>query len=426
MSDTLGIAPFDMILCLNDATDMVSPAVAGHQLRVAYIASRLAAELGLSQDAQNDVLTAGALHDIGALSLKEKLGTLQFDGRDLHRHADAGFHLLVKFGPFAKAASFVRFHHTYWGNRAGVRRGAEAVPMEAHLLHLADRVDVLLSREKEILGQIRPVCATIREHSGEMFVPEQVDALMKLAQRESFWLDIASPWLQPILAQRANFPSIALNLDTLMSLTNMFRQMIDFRSRYTATHSGGVAGAAEALAGFLGFSQEDCQRMRIAGYLHDLGKLSIPSEILEKPGPLSLEEMNLVRHHTYYGFRALQRVKCLDTVNAWASFHHERPDGQGYPFHLAGSELSQGSRIMAVADTFSALTEDRPYRSGIGGGRARQLLQRMADSSALDGTVVAAFTEHAEAIDVARALAFTASRKEYEDFAGAQGRPAGQ
>jgi putative nucleotidyltransferase with HDIG domain len=259
-----------------------------------------------------------------------------------------------------------------------------------------------------------------------MFVPEHVEALMRLAPRESFWLDIVSPWLRDLLAPRTKFANIRPSAEKLLSLADMFRQMIDFRSRYTATHSAGVAAAAETLATLMGFSPEDCQTMRIAGYLHDLGKLSIPSEILEKPAALSLVETNLMRHHAYYGYRALQRVPYLDTVNAWASFHHERLDGQGYPFHLKADQLPPGSRIMAVADTFAALTEDRAYRRGMPPTAAREILGRMAASSGLDGAVVAVLGEHAEVIDAARARAFAAGQKEYEDFWAGQRGPARQ
>ncbi len=405
-----------MILCVTDCVDMVSPAVAGHQLRTAYIAARLAAELGLSRNSQDELIVAGALHDVGALSLKEKLAVMTFDRTDLHAHAEVGWRLMGKFAPFARAASFVRFHHTFWRDASRATNSDEAVPLEASILHLADRVDVLLNRRKEVLGQAKSICEKIREQSGEMFAPDHVAALMKLAEKESFWLDAVSPWLHRLIVQGAGFADIQPSQENLLGLADMFRQMIDFRSRFTATHSSGVAAAAETLAGHLNFSSEDCRAMRIAGFLHDLGKLSIPSEILEKKAALTAEETNQMRHHTYYGFRALQRVRYLDTINAWGSFHHERLDGKGYPFHLTAAQLPMGSRIMAVADIFGALTEDRPYRPAMGVERAGRVLERMAEGPALDATIIDTLKQHAEAIGDARSAAQVASLREYDMF----------
>ncbi len=137
-----------------------------------------------------------------------------------------------------------------------------------------------------------------------------------------------------------------------------------------------------------GFSKEELRLMRIAGHLHDLGKLAIPSEILEKTGKLSEDEWDTMRAHSYFGFRTLQKIPILETVNIWGSLHHEKIDGSGYPFHLKGDDLPLGSRIMAVADVFSALTEDRPYRRGMQLPKAMEIIIEMAKDKALDANIV--------------------------------------
>jgi len=161
--------------------------------------------------------------------------------------------------------------------------------------------------------------------------------------------------------------------------------------------------------------------MKVAGHLHDLGKLAVPAEILEKPAKLTEEEFDIIKSHTFYTYSILETISDLDVINAWASFHHERLDGKGYPFRHKGEDLSLGSRIMAVADVFTAITEDRPYRKGMTSDRALQVLQQMAANSALDSGIVSLLTLHYNEIDSMRIDAQTAAMEEYQQFRLPQG-----
>jgi len=105
--------------------------------------------------------------------------------------------------------------------------------------------------------------------------------------------------------------------------------------------------------------------MEVAGNLHDLGKMVIPNSILNKPDKLNKEETAIMRQHTYFTYTVLNSIGGISQIAEWAAFHHERLDGSGYPFHLGADKLGIGSRIMAVADVFTAISEDRPYRKGM-------------------------------------------------------------
>jgi len=407
---------FDLITSLSTAMDLVSSAVVNHHKQVAYIAFSIGAELGLPTEQQNELVLAGALHDIGALSLKDRMDTLQFEVENPHQHAESGYLLLKMFEPLSSAAALVRFHHVPWNERGGSEFKGKQVPLGSHLLHLADRAAVLVNKQQEVLGQVKRVCERLLEHSGKMFMPEQVDAFMSLASREYFWLDIVSPSIGSILSNRARLATIELDMKGLLSLAKLFSQIIDFRSRFTATHSSGVAASAESLARLAGFSERECGMMRIAGYLHDLGKLAVPAEILEKPAKLTKDESDVIRSHTFYTYRSLEPISDLEVINAWASFHHERLDGKGYPFHHKGEDLSLGSRIMAVADVFTAITEDRPYRKGMTSDRALLLLQQMADNSALDCSIISQLRLHFDEVNSFRKAAQAAAVEEYQQF----------
>ena len=396
------ISLFDIVICFSDAVDLVSPVLANHHKQVAYIAFNIAKEMDLPEEEQNELALAGAMHDIGGLSLnvRERLNFMR-EIEDPHQHSATGYMLLKAFKPFSNLAPIVRYHHMPWNEGRGSEFNGKEVPMESHVLHLADRVAVLVNKEQEVLGQVKKICEAVKENSGKKFRPDLVDVFMALAQKEYFWLDVASSSVGSTLSGMLSKPTIQLDSDGLHNLAKLFAHVIDFRSKFTATHSLGVAASAELIAKFAGFSERECLMIKVAGYLHDLGKLAVPKEILEKPAKLTNDELNMMRHHPFHTYRILERLGELDTINAWGSFHHERLNGNGYPFHHKGHDLPIGSRIMAVADVFTAITEDRPYRKGMHSDKALQVMQDMATHSALDPDIVSLLGQHFDEMKIA-------------------------
>lgn len=188
------------------------------------------------------------------------------------------------------------------------------MPLESHLLHLADRIAVLIKPEIEILDQVETIYSQINENSPRMFVPELVEAFNNLAFKEYFWFDIVSSYINSILSSKFSSDVIELTCDDLLELSETFCQIIDFRSRFTAAHSTGVALVAEKLAELSGYSALECKQMKTAGYFHDLGKLMVPVEILEKPSKLTMKEYNIIRPHTFYTYRTLEEIKIFFNI----------------------------------------------------------------------------------------------------------------
>jgi HD-GYP domain-containing protein (c-di-GMP phosphodiesterase class II) len=138
--------------------------------------------------------------------------------------------------------------------------------------------------------------------------------------------------------------------------------------------------------------------VRLAGSLHDLGKLAIPEEILRKPGPLSDSERLVLRRHAQIGFRMLRSLG-VEPVSTWVLHHHERWDGRGYPHGLGGEDIPLGSRILFVADAYDAMTSDRVYQSHLGHEDAVAELERCAGSQ-FDPQVVAVFVKGVKPAEV--------------------------
>lgn len=386
---------FDVVLCVSRALDLLSPVLSDHHQRTAYVAACIAEELQLDAEQKRDIVVAGALHDAGAVSMSSRLALLQSAlpghecdcGEDVHRHGLDGYRLLHEFEPFANAARAIRFHHVDWEGGRGAEFDGEPVPLASHILRVADNVAILPRRGDNILAQARHIRALIRAHAGTRYREDLVAAFEQAAQRESFWLDLVSPYKEEILRPYFGTHRVALASDALYELARLLGRIIDYRSPFTVLHSANVAAAAQRIGELAGMPPSQVRILGLAGQLHDLGKLAVPPEILDKPAGLSVQEELIVRQHPYHTYRILSMVPGLEEVALYGALHHERIDGSGYPYRMRGMPF--GSRVVAVADVFAALTEDRPYRAGMSWEQSVGILDGMAARGVLDGEVVA-------------------------------------
>lgn len=392
-----------LILSLSQALDHVDPDVASHQHRVAYIAVAMARQMPELRSQILDVFYASALHDIGLITPENRVRALAHgDLEGLDWHGAVGCELLRPIPMFARAARIIRHHHVEWQDGRGAEVDGDAVPLACHVLALADRVERAIDREQPVVEQAEPIRQLVDRCSGRIHHPDAVAALQAVSAPEAFWLDVLSPRLYSVLLRMVDWPVLTVDADAIQRIAEIFARIVDAMSRWTATHTAGVAATAVALAKALHFPEREQRAMRAAGYLHDLGKLAIPTAVLDKPGKLDAREWAAMRSHTYHTFRILDTIDGLGQINEWASFHHERLDGKGYPFRHDARHLTLGSRILAVADVFSALAEDRPYRAGMSQSEALAILDKMVASGALDGDVVAAARREADAINASR------------------------
>ncbi len=407
---------YKLLVSLSEAMDLVSRPLVNHHKQVSYIAYSLGETIGLDEDSLRELAIAGALHDIGGLSLASRLETLDFEMDYPARHSILGAVLLAMFKPFERIAELVRYHHVYWQNGAGEEHHGAPVPRLAHILHLADRIAVLINQEGEILTQTAAVVRQIKKNTGRMFMPELVEAFQDLSVKESFWFDIASPAACRLFDEHFFFGATDLSEQGLEDLARLFCQVIDFRSRFTATHSTGVAAVATTLATKAGMDAADCNRMRLAGLLHDIGKLVVPQEILEKTKPLTRADIIFIKRHPYFSRRILGSTAGFETVSAWAALHHERLDGSGYPFHVQETDLPAGAKILAVGDTFTALTEVRPYRTSLSSRGTLQILESMAAHKKLDPQIVSLASDHIDELNAVRETAQSTAFDQHKRF----------
>jgi putative nucleotidyltransferase with HDIG domain len=208
-------------------------------------------------------------------------------------------------------------------------------------------------------GGAAAACDIARARRGTWFDPELVDAVADLERDMTFWASLKHPDVQAVepadRVQRAD----AARLDRI---AEAFASIVDAKSPFTARHSAGVANIAAATAATMGLDERTQQLVRRAGLLHDVGKLGISNQILDKPGRLTDGEWRAVRHHPRLSLIILRRVPALADVAHLAAMHHERLDGSGYPYGLVEDDVSLPARILQVADVADALSAERPYR----------------------------------------------------------------
>ncbi len=179
------------------------------------------------------------------------------------------------------------------------------------------------------------------------------------------------------------------------TFTGIIRSLVnalDARDMSTASHSSRVAENAVAIATAMRVSEEVLHQVRVAEFLHDVGKIGIPDGILMKPGPLTPEERAIIQRHAVFGYEILAPVPMTEGIKLAVRHNHERWDGRGYPDGLAGEQIPVAARIIFVADTLEAMTTDRPYRAAMSSQAALEEIKRCAGSQ-FDPRVVDAFVQ---------------------------------
>jgi len=403
----------NFLLSLSDAMDIASPSIALHQMRTAFIAWKLASGAGLPVDKIEKIYMAALLHDIGALSLEEKErihAGFEYINPDIHCILGE---ILFKLSPLLKpSAKIVRHHHTSWQDWNATIDSPEV--MESQILLLADEIERAISRKEYILHQVDKLNAKVISLASSNVHPDIADIFMQISHYEDFWLDLTSPRLYSMLLHYGPFRLVEIEQKNIFSIASVFRHVIDFKSRFTATHSTGVAECSVLISRYFGLTTFEITQMEIAGYFHDLGKLAVPNSILEKPGKLTIEEFQIIKQHTYFTYTVLNTMGGLDLIAEWAAFHHEKLDGSGYPFHITADKINTGARIMAVSDIFVALSEDRPYRCRMKRKQIEDILVLNTVKKALDKNIVNLLLENFEDISVKVKLKQQASKELFE------------
>ena len=367
-----------------------------HGHRVAYIAYRCAQRLGWSEERAQTVFSLGLIHDCGVSDTAEGAQLLEkFVPRSTENHCVRGYQLLKACRHLSDLATPILYHHTWWQELAELDVVSEQDKQYAALIFLSDRLDYLHSKNAlDAFGNITDVgkqriLRELETNAGSMFEPEQVHHMAELVVCDDFWFSMEARYIESLSNNFLHMPCFAseIGLEGSIEVAELFAQIVDAKSSFTYQHSQHVAQLTEFLARKLGYSEKTSRTLYLAGLIHDIGKLKTPSSILHKPSALTDEEYACIKRHATDSRHALQSMFTNSKVIQWASNHHERLDGTGYPLGLTAESLDGPSRLVAVADVFQALTQSRPYRAGLPLDNAISIIGDLVENGKLDQQV---------------------------------------
>lgn len=388
----------EAIFSLSNALDLVGVQEIHHGKRVAFMAAECGKELGWDERRLDNLFQAAIIHDCGVSKTEIHAKLVQFAWENEMEHCKIGSQLLKKTPPLAYLADYIYYHHTHWSELESLPLPLE-VKISANCIYLADRVDVLslayLAENDNILLNADKIRNKIAAKSGDFFHPELVATFMEVSRSHAFWLSLERDHISGYVASWIGHDTTKeIDFEDLKAIAQIFSHIVDAKSSFTKEHSEGVASLARYLGELFGLSEHTCDMLEMAGLLHDLGKLRVPDQLLEKTSTLTREEFLIVQRHSFDTFDIIKNIKGFEEIAHWAAQHHERIDGSGYPYCNAEKKLSLEARIIAVADVFQALAQNRPYRSALCPEDILPILKKEVSDHKLDNSIVTMIEEN--------------------------------
>ncbi len=360
------------------ALDLAENKTFEHAQRTAYIALRVASELDVMEEELKDIYAAALLHDIG---LVNALADVHTDQTLVVKHCFAGREIVSSLPLSDNVSDYILWHHANWDGTGPFELSGHDIPLGAQIIYLADQLDLHLKSLNNLRTDRHEVIEYVQSFAGKTFSPGTVEAFMAVQDIELFWLDYSHYNVSEVLSRVEPHSEIKVNIEGIENIALTFAKIIDNKSPFTHDHSQGVSLLLSQLSNHYRFDDEIAKLLKISGLLHDLGKLAVPSEILDKPSNLTPLEFLTIKSHSYYTKLILSKVKEFDVIKEWAGNHHETLDGKGYP--EGKKRLSKQERMVAVCDVYQALTEERPYRKALSKTKVYEIMGELVQQQKL-------------------------------------------
>lgn len=370
-----------------------------HGKRVAYMSVCMAEKMGVSDDALRDLAACALLHD-NALTqyINEEfysdisnIDTLKVSSdditpRQLGMHCIYGEKNLEKYPFKTGVKNVILYHHEEADGSGPFEKKWTEVPLFARIIHFSDMLDAFCKAQKFDEDVFNKAVHFIEKNKDKRFDSEVTKMFFDAFDKDEF-SRLGDEHIEEYFWEKVPCEKSFYSFDVLKDLADLFAKIIDYKSEFTSRHSLGVARTASKISEIMGYDKVICDKMYLAGALHDVGKIAIGNEILEKPARLTDDEFAKMKNHAGYTYMILSKVDGFEEIRDIAAFHHERLDGSGYPFGKRADELTTLQRIMACADIYQALTEKRPYKDGMDHDKACEILKDMADKNWIDKNI---------------------------------------
>ena len=365
-----------------------------HGKRVAYMSVCMANYWNVESDALQDLAICALLHD-NALTqyiTEEVQKNPSIDIRDDSLNKKTNLHCIYGEKNIAKipfktnVSKVILYHHEQADGRGPFRKVWQETPLFARIIHLADIIDAIANSAEFTQGKWDICCEFLEKQKGRLFDDECVEAFFETISKETF-ISFKDGTFESKLWEIVPRKKQIFDWNTCKNIADFFASIVDYKSPFTSKHSIGVAEKAAQYARYIGYDVLDIEKMYLAGALHDIGKMMVGNEILEKPDKLTDEEFDKMKNHAGYTYLILSQVDDFEEIRDWAALHHEKLNGKGYPFGKTADELNEQERIMACVDIYQAPTEERPYKKGMSHEKACDILDDMAKKGFVDADV---------------------------------------
>ena len=365
--------------------------VVDHGERVAYLYLKMAQYRCYQDDDHMEriMLTCYA-HDIGAYKTEKFLDLLRFDVTHTLEHCIYGYLFMKYFSPLKDDAEVLLYHHTFFSDR---HKHEGPYIDDGILIHFLDRIDILHIKYEDDADIIK----IITESSGKNFNPVDVDDFIKANEEYRIIDHLRDGSYKKEVQAYFDYPDRILRL--LKPTIGMLTSEVDFRSEQTVIHTITTALLAKKIAMRFCFDAMETEVIEYAARIHDLGKISVPQEIVEKPGKLTSEEYEEIKKHVIYTKKITEDLFPEKIVDI-AYKHHERLDGSGYPHGLKSEDIELEARILQIADVTSALLQKRSYKDVMDKETVIAILEDEVAKGKLDDNVMKIFlADYDEIID---------------------------
>lgn len=385
---------YDMILTISYALDCIENEELGiksnHSKRIAYLTAIMANEIEVKDYEKLDLIGYALLHDN---AVKEYISEEFNESEDNVINLDKGSHCVIgqkniEFIPFYnKLQNIILYHHENADGSGVFGKTADEIHIYSQLIHLADNVDLFHNLEDKDISKWKEVFKYLDENTGTLFTKQCVD-IFKKALTEERVNEILNNDIDTLLQKEMPKVYREYSIEEIHDFCEMFARVIDYKSEQTSNHSIGVAEKAADMGRYYKFDEEKVLKLYFAGAFHDIGKLVVDRDVLEKESKLTDNEFAHIQKHAYYTHELLSKMEGIDDIVKWASHHHEKLNGNGYPFGLTADQLSFEERLMGCIDIYQALTEKRSYKEGMPHSKAIDIMKDMAKKDFIDMQIV--------------------------------------
>ena len=387
---------FSISFALDLAETEVKCTSAKHSKRVAYICLKMSNLIGLDDKEKFDLCSYSLLHDNGLIEsycnfsneYEKDEAENYFNMVNFSEHCVIGENNIKDFPFLTSQKDIILYHHeNFDGSGLFGKKGSE-IPILSQLISFADILDTTFDLTIIDYDKKEEINKFVFENEEKLFSKEIVKAYEKLSNSLLFWGDLEYfDEVNPLEDILPDF-SMEISLEEFLGITKIFSKIIDGKSKFTAKHSKDLEEKSLKLVEYFNLDEETKLKIQIASNLHDIGKLGTPNSILDKDGSLNNSELFEIKKHAYLTHSILSKIDNFSDITKWASAHHERLDGSGYPFGLTSDELGLEERIVSCLDFYQALVEDRPYRKSFTHNDAVSLLRKNLTDLEIDGNII--------------------------------------